>query len=369
MTGRNVLVAGDPRSGKSWVAGLLCEQLMLARYCVCIIDPEGDYRTLEALPGVRMLGGLSTPPSPAEVVHALRYPDVSALVDLSAVSHADKVDYLGAVLPALRAWRQRTGLPHGIVVDEAHYFLHGPRVEEMVDLDMGGYTLVTYRASSLEASVRQAAEAIVVTRTTDEREATALAQMGGAGDAGDWQRRLATLTIGEAALLPTVEEAGGRLRRFRLAARLTNHIRHRQKYLDVPVPAHLAFYFSGIGICQPGGTRGHSRSSWTSSCRRRVRRSIATYAGTISRAGSATSMGIVPWLRRSICLRTPTRRGGATTFTMPWPRPFAIGMKGSRRGMRHNRAQFGDWKKPWEPKLPVVLSDLWDLRCRVHTSA
>jgi len=58
-----------------------------------------------------MLGGLSTPPSPAEVVHALRYPDVSVLVDLSAVSHADKVGYLRAVLPALRAWRERTAPP------------------------------------------------------------------------------------------------------------------------------------------------------------------------------------------------------------------------------------------------------------------
>lgn len=132
---------------------------------------------------MRTFGGLSTPPSPAEVVHALRYPDVSVLVDLSAVSHADKIDYLRAILPALRAWRERTGLPHCIVVDEAHYFLHGLRVEEMVDLTMGGYTLVVYRASSLEPCVRRAAEAIVVTRTTDEREATALAQMCGEGEA------------------------------------------------------------------------------------------------------------------------------------------------------------------------------------------
>jgi hypothetical protein len=27
------------------------------RACVCIIDPEGDYRSLEALPGVITLGG------------------------------------------------------------------------------------------------------------------------------------------------------------------------------------------------------------------------------------------------------------------------------------------------------------------------
>jgi hypothetical protein len=94
--------------------------------------------------------------------------------------------------------------------------------------------------------VRRVVEAIVVTRTTDEREATALAQMCGTGEISDRQRRLATLTVGEAVLLPTVEEAGGRLRRVRLAARLTEHIRHRQKYLDVPVPAHLAFYFRGV---------------------------------------------------------------------------------------------------------------------------
>jgi hypothetical protein len=261
-TGRNILVAGDPRSGKSWVTGLLCEQLMLARYCVCVIDPEGDYRTLEALPGVHVLGGPSTPPSPAEVVHALRYPDVSVLIDLSAVAHADKVDYLSAVLPALRAWRERTGLPHRIVVDEAHYFLHGPQVEEMVDLDMGGYTLVTYRASSLEPSVRRAAEAIVVTRTTDEREAAALAQTFGEGETAHWQRLLATLTTGEAALLPTVAEAGGCLRRFRLAARLTSHIRHRQKYLDVPVPTHLAFYFPEIGA--PDGQHARTLAEFMS---------------------------------------------------------------------------------------------------------
>lgn len=42
VRGRNVLVAGDPKSGKSWVAGLLCEQLILHGYCVCVLDPEGD---------------------------------------------------------------------------------------------------------------------------------------------------------------------------------------------------------------------------------------------------------------------------------------------------------------------------------------
>ena len=62
VRGRNVLVAGDAMSGKSWVAGLLCEQLILQGYCVCVIDPEGDYRSLETLPGVTVFGGEDAPP-------------------------------------------------------------------------------------------------------------------------------------------------------------------------------------------------------------------------------------------------------------------------------------------------------------------
>src|SRR5262249_2020872 len=55
IRGRNLLIAGDSLTGKSWVAGLICEQLILQRYSVCVLDPEGDYRTLDALPGVVVL--------------------------------------------------------------------------------------------------------------------------------------------------------------------------------------------------------------------------------------------------------------------------------------------------------------------------
>ncbi len=43
--GRNVLIAGDTKSGKSWIAGLLSEQLILHGYSVCILDPEGAMRS------------------------------------------------------------------------------------------------------------------------------------------------------------------------------------------------------------------------------------------------------------------------------------------------------------------------------------
>jgi hydroxymethylpyrimidine pyrophosphatase-like HAD family hydrolase len=48
--GRNVLVTGDAKSGKSWVAGLLCEQLILHGYCVCAIDPKATTARSKACP-------------------------------------------------------------------------------------------------------------------------------------------------------------------------------------------------------------------------------------------------------------------------------------------------------------------------------
>lgn len=118
VRGRNVLVAGDPKSGKSWVTGLLCEQLILYGYSLCILDPEGDYTALEALPGVLVFGGTDPLPRPRDLIRALRHSDVSIVIDMSHVGRDEKVQYMRAVLPALAALRRRTGLPHRIIVDE-----------------------------------------------------------------------------------------------------------------------------------------------------------------------------------------------------------------------------------------------------------
>ena len=259
LRGRNFVIGGDPRSGKSWVAGLLMEQLIQARYSVCVLDPEGDYRSLEALPGVLILGGENPPPRPHELVAALRHPDVSVVVDLSRIPHAEKFDYIRAVLPSLASVRRRTGLPHRIVVDEAHYFLHGSDAAGLLDLDQAGYTLISYRLSRLDPSVLRASDFVIVTRESDPREIDQLHAFfdgfaRGTG-AAEWRAVLANLGPGEAALLQVTGEMAGELRRIRLAPRRTPHVRHRTKYLDVPVPEGKAFVFVG-----PDGTPARART-------------------------------------------------------------------------------------------------------------
>ena len=82
----------------------------------------------------------------ARLLRALRYPDRSVVIDLSHRPQDEKIGYIRGVLPALNEIRRRTGLPHRIVVDEAHYFLHDADVEDLLDLDQNGYTVVTYCA-------------------------------------------------------------------------------------------------------------------------------------------------------------------------------------------------------------------------------
>ncbi len=258
--GRNVLVAGDPKSGKSWVTGLLCEQLILYGYCVCILDPEGDYTSLEALPGVAVFGGADPLPRPRDLVRTLRHADVSIVIDLSHTPHQEKIEYLRSVLPALAMLRRHTGLPHHIVVDEAHYFLHDSDVRDLLDLNLSGYILVTYRASRLHRDLLAASQTVIVTRESDPHEVDALFALcrscGSHSTEDELGKVLGNLVIGEAVALPVTEEAEGDVRRIRLSPRLTPHVRHLSKYIDIPVPDGRAFVFWRDG--SPTGRRART---------------------------------------------------------------------------------------------------------------
>ena len=258
VRGRNVLIMGETNSGKSWLAGLLCERLILHGYSLCVIDPEGDYQTLDALPGVRVLGGEDDPPTPRALLHALRYPDRSVVIDLSCMEHKAKLEYIRSVLPALNVMRRRMGTPHRIIVDEGHYFLRDAVKHNLLDLDFNGYTVVTYWPSQLPRDLVAATEVILVTRESNRAEIDALrrhcAACGHLG-ASAWDV-LQTLRIDQAAALPVTTEAGSDLQVFTIGERLTPHVRHRQKYVDVPVGDAQAFAFHQDG--RPELSRAHT---------------------------------------------------------------------------------------------------------------
>ena len=245
VRGRNMLIMGETNSGKSWLAGLLCERLILHGYSLCVIDPEGDYKTLDALPGVRVLGGEDGPPTPRALLHALRYPDRSVVIDLSCIEHQAKFEYIRSILPALNVMRRHMGTPHRIVVDEGHYFLRDAVNQRLLDLDFNGYIVVTYWPSQLPQALVAATEVILVTRESNRNEIDSLRKHCQAcqhvGDSS-WAL-LPDLRLDQAVALPVTAEAGSELLPFTIGERLTPHVRHRQKYVDVPVTDDRAFIF------------------------------------------------------------------------------------------------------------------------------
>jgi hypothetical protein len=183
-----------------------------------------------------------------DVARALRHFDLSVVVDLSRIGYQEKLSYLKELLPMLASLRRTTGLPHRIVVDEAHYFLAEANVTQLLDFELGAYAVVTYRPSDLHPDLRRGIHAIIVKQLTQAKEVqTLLAMSGNKSLEDEWTKVLGALAPEEAALLPGLDEAAGTLQRFKLLPRMTAHVRHRSKYFDVEVAGGHEFVFTENG--------------------------------------------------------------------------------------------------------------------------
>jgi hydroxymethylpyrimidine pyrophosphatase-like HAD family hydrolase len=118
--GMNLLVAGPSGSGKTNAVGAILERLLEHGYQVCLIDPEGDYGSLER---VIPLGGPLRAPEVAEIAAALQKPKTSVAVNLLGVPVGDRPAFFTSLLPMIQEMRAKAGRPHWLVVDEAHHLL------------------------------------------------------------------------------------------------------------------------------------------------------------------------------------------------------------------------------------------------------
>ena len=208
-----------------------------------MIDPEGDYTTLGSLPGVVLFGGDDPPPRFSDVARALRHPDVSIVIDLSAIDHAEKLNYVNELLPMLASLRRSVGLPHWIVVDEAHYFLHQPN-ERCIDFELAAYVMTTYQPSQLHPELLKAIESIIVTPMTNPVEVHALAMLCGAeGAEAEWGTILAGLGIDEAAVLSRFNGSSNLPRRFTITGRRTSHVQASREISRGPIARRARICF------------------------------------------------------------------------------------------------------------------------------
>jgi hydroxymethylpyrimidine pyrophosphatase-like HAD family hydrolase len=243
--GVNVLIHGDTHSGKSWLAGALMERLVSARYSVCVIDPEGDYRVLSRLPGVSW----TEVEKGADVDRALecleRDPSASAVLDVALLPHREKVVMVETALRRVREMRRQCGRPHWVFLDEAHYLLHDDGVgEDVLGLGDRGFCIVTYRPRWLRSTVATAIDVWMFARTTDKNELACLqASLSAHPDAQTISETLPHLRRGEFLLVDRDPASGSRATTFIAAPRQTVHVRHVSKYVDSMVPPGREFLF------------------------------------------------------------------------------------------------------------------------------
>ena len=115
-----LLVIGNSGSGKSSYVTWLTERMVQAHQGFCIIDPEGDYLTLDDAVTV---SGLIAPPTTEESVHHLLQAQLNVVVSALALDPPERVQLFGELLPFIQDLRRVSGRPYWLIVDEAHYML------------------------------------------------------------------------------------------------------------------------------------------------------------------------------------------------------------------------------------------------------
>jgi hypothetical protein len=151
---------------------------------------------------------------------------------LAALNNGEKRTYVRQALKALVAERAHSGLPHWIIVDEAHLLaLDG----DAPGLHPGfkGLCLVTYRPEQLERGMARDFDAVVFLADGND---LSLAQ----------DRRFRGLLVQRG--VPSIE--------FRMGERVSSHVRHWHKYLHAQLPPHLRFSFR-----DPTGVTGRSAAN------------------------------------------------------------------------------------------------------------
>ena len=281
----NVAVCGGTGKGKSYLSGLICEQLIRLGYSLVVFDPEGDHHGLGELRDVIITGSHeSRLADPAEVVRLLRHGRTSVVIDLSNLDTAARAAYATDLASEVEAHRAATGVPQWVVVDEAHVPIgRDVTARRLLNPPGKGYLLVTWQPADLSAHALLALDAIITLGSARPESrfieiTAAVADMPGAEIA-----RLLSGPGGRAVL--AWRQRPGHAVAFTIGPRTTPHLRHAHKYGRAGVEPARRFYFKNgpdtatgavaanldeleaeLGRCDRGVLRhhcpGHEFSGW-----------------------------------------------------------------------------------------------------------
>ncbi|HEX4335714.1 MAG TPA: HAD-IIB family hydrolase [Polyangiaceae bacterium] len=237
--GPRVLVCGASGSGKSTLAAGFLERLTEKGYRYCLIDPEGDFSNA---PGALVVGDPRKEPTIDEVIDVLRAGESSAVANLLGVPLAERPHFLGPLLSRLGENRMRSGIPHFIVIDEAHHMMPAGDVtlDEVVSSLARGVLLVTVHPERLATSVLAKIDELFVVGKGASDSLRAFAERAG----------VAPFVVPETELAPGQAYHWARskpesVERLDVLAPKADRRRHERKYASGELGDDKSFYFRG----------------------------------------------------------------------------------------------------------------------------
>jgi len=235
----SALAVGTSGSGKSTAVAGLVERLRAAKYNFCIIDPEGDYDSVES---AVVLGNTGHAPTIDECLQLLNKPDQNAVINLLGVKLEDRPWFFLSLFSRVREMRARTGRPHWLIVDEAHHAIPASwrPTDQNLPERLEGVVMVSVSPNLIAPSALRALDTLIVLgdkprdmlrEFTDASRMPAMADVPEALDAGT-----ALLWNKTANTPPTL---------VRVEPSRTERRRHLRKYAEGELPEDRSFYFRG----------------------------------------------------------------------------------------------------------------------------
>ena len=239
--GSSLLFAGPSGSGKSTAATSFLERLIEAKYQFCLIDPEGDFVSLET---AVVLGGPAHGPTIEEVLGVLTNPTTNAVINLIGLGITERPAFFLQLLPRLQEMRARLGRPHWLIADEAHHLFPATweRGELALPQGLDRTVLITVHPGQVNAAILSTIDTVIAVGGSSEQTLREFAaSIGAAGESTD----PVELQAGE--VLVWERHTGDPPFRTHVVPHRTERHRHVRKYAEGQLPPDRSFYFRGPG--------------------------------------------------------------------------------------------------------------------------
>lgn len=239
---QNLIVVGGSGDGKSYLAGLLAEQLITLEYSVLVVDPEGDHIGLGALGSAIVVGADGPPPPVGTVVSLLQRSDACVVLDLSGLRESERRRYLADVPVEVEACRRARGRPHWVFFDEAHDTIgqHEAAIGAF-EPAARGYCLITWRPDDLPATVIASTDRVLALTTPQPDDPVVDLVAAVAGQPKEVAVDLLSRPVGH--VIVAERSSAGPPTVAALGSRRTPHERHEHKYETHGAELDRSFWF------------------------------------------------------------------------------------------------------------------------------